>query len=205
MSRMSEDGKSVGRRPGGRTARVREAVILATYDELASRGYAELTVERVARRSGVHKTTLYRRWGGVDGLLADALAWSSVEPWDVPDTGTFEGDLRSLGEVLLDAFTHPETLRPSEAVIFAAGQSPRAAEALTAFYAARHEQAAVIVSRAVARGELPSDTDVVEVIRAFSAPFFYRLVITREPLDARVAEVAVSAVLVAAAAGVFRR
>jgi AcrR family transcriptional regulator len=202
---MAREHKPVVRRPGGRTARTREVVIAATYDELAERGYAGLTVERVALRSGVHKTTLYRRWGAVDGLLADALAWSSVEPWDVPDTGTFEGDLRRLGAVLLDAFTHPESLRPSEAVIFAAGQSPRAAEALTAFYAARNEQASVIVSRAVGRGELPGETDVMEVIRAFSAPFFYRLVITREPLDERMAEVAVSAVLAAAAAGVFRR
>src|SRR5918992_5228630 len=136
MAYMAREHNPTGQRPGGRTARVREAVIAATYDELAERGYAGLTVERVALRSGVHKTTLYRRWGGVDGLLADALAWSSLEPWDVPDTGTLEGDLRHLGAVLLDAFTHPESLRPSEAVIFAAGHSPRAAEALTAFYQA---------------------------------------------------------------------
>jgi hypothetical protein len=123
----------------------------------------------------------------------------------VPDTGTFEGDLRSLAATLLDAFTDYSKRTPSEAVIFAAGQSPRAARALTEFYAARHEQASVIVWRAVERGELPDDTDVVEVIRAFSAPFFYRLVITREPLDERVAGIAVASVLAAVAAGVFSR
>src|SRR5690349_18554003 len=86
-------GRLPGRRPGGRTARVREAVLDATLAELAGRGYAGLTVEGVAARSGVHKTTVYRRWGGVEGLIADALDRGSRLPWPVPDTGTVRGDL----------------------------------------------------------------------------------------------------------------
>src|SRR5215204_176225 len=60
-------------RPGGRTARTRAAVLDATVAELAEHGHAALTVEAVAARAGVNKTTLYRRWGGKDGLLADAV------------------------------------------------------------------------------------------------------------------------------------
>jgi AcrR family transcriptional regulator len=51
------------RRPGGRSARVRAAAIAATLAELAETGYSALSLENVARRAGVHKTTLYRRWG----------------------------------------------------------------------------------------------------------------------------------------------
>ena len=61
------------RRPGGRTARTRRAVLEATVAELAAHGYGALTVERVATRAGVHKTTLYRRWGGKQGLVAEAV------------------------------------------------------------------------------------------------------------------------------------
>uniref|UniRef100_UPI000B1D4F1A TetR/AcrR family transcriptional regulator n=1 Tax=Streptomyces atriruber TaxID=545121 RepID=UPI000B1D4F1A len=52
------------RRPGGRTARTRAAVRDAVLSGLADHGYPGLTVEYVADHSGVHKTTLYRRWGG---------------------------------------------------------------------------------------------------------------------------------------------
>ncbi|MEU4828600.1 TetR family transcriptional regulator, partial [Actinomadura sp. NPDC023710] len=49
-------------RPGGRTARTRAAVLAATQGELEEAGYAGLTLEKVAERSGVHLATLYRRW-----------------------------------------------------------------------------------------------------------------------------------------------
>src|SRR5579875_2521841 len=91
-------------RPGGRTARTRTAVLAATLAELAERGYAELTVEQIAQRSGVHKTTVYRRWGGVDGLLVDALGEASADDWTAPDTGTLLGDLTAINAELLAAF-----------------------------------------------------------------------------------------------------
>jgi hypothetical protein len=56
------DGKPQGGpRPGGRTARTRAAVLRAVLDELAGGGYAGTTVERVAARAGIAKTTIYRR------------------------------------------------------------------------------------------------------------------------------------------------
>src|SRR5207248_10505689 len=55
-------------RPGGRTARTRAAVFEATLAELALRGYADLSLDGVAARSGVHKTTIYRRWRSRDQL-----------------------------------------------------------------------------------------------------------------------------------------
>ena len=57
------------RRPGGRTARTRAAVMRAVIGELIDNGYAGATVERVAVRAGVAKTTIYRRWRSMDGLL----------------------------------------------------------------------------------------------------------------------------------------
>ncbi|HTU08287.1 MAG TPA: helix-turn-helix domain-containing protein, partial [Trebonia sp.] len=61
-------------RPGGRTARTRAAVLRAAIEELNDSGYSEASVERVAQRAGVAKTTIYRRWGSLDGLLADMMA-----------------------------------------------------------------------------------------------------------------------------------
>lgn len=191
-------------RPGGRTARVRAAVRAATLAELGEKGYQGLTVEAVAERSGVHKTTVYRRWGSVEGLIADALELASGEPWPVPDTGDLASDLRALTREVLAGFTDPEAGPVATAFVSAAVQNPAAARALHAFFAARHEQSAPVVRRAVARGELPADTDAAEVVRVAVAPLYYRLFVSGEPIDTAVADRAADAALAAARAGALR-
>ena len=76
------------RRPGGRSARVRADVIAATLAELGERGYAALSLDSVARRAGVHKTTLYRRWGTREELVLEAMLERAGEHISVPDTGS---------------------------------------------------------------------------------------------------------------------
>ncbi|WP_020671151.1 TetR/AcrR family transcriptional regulator [Amycolatopsis nigrescens] len=192
------------RRPGGRTERNRLAALRATLDELAAHGYQGLTVEGVAERSGVHKTTLYRRWGSAEGLVAEALALAVEDDWRPADTGSLEGDLRALTRLIAQSFTDPAESALPIASISAAFQSERGAQALQSFYADRHRRGAEIVHRAIERGELPADTDPVEVLRTASAPLFYRLFITREPVDLAVADAAANTAAIAAKAGAFR-
>ncbi|MFE1593384.1 TetR/AcrR family transcriptional regulator [Nocardia sp. NPDC058705] len=172
------------RRPGGRSARVREAVLDATTVELAERGYQGLNVDAVAQRAGVHKTTVYRRWGGPEGLVADALGRASEQAWPIPDTGTLVGDLRGLTELVRAGFADPESGPVATAFVTAGMQHPAAAAALRGFYAARHEEAAAIVTRAIARGEAEPEVDADEIIRLAIAPLFHRLFITHEPVTA---------------------
>jgi AcrR family transcriptional regulator len=190
-------------RPGGRTARVATAVRDATLAELTEHGYPGLTVENVAERSGVHKTTIYRRWGGVDGLIVNALDLASQDSWAPPDTGTLEGDLTGFVHEVLELFTDPvEGVAPA-ALVAATFHSERAAEAMTALYVDRHARAEVTVRRAIERGEIPAGTDPGAVVRAAVAPLYYRLFITREPIDRHIADQAVAAALAATRAGVF--
>ncbi|RRR98475.1 TetR/AcrR family transcriptional regulator [Glycomyces terrestris] len=190
-------------RPGGRSARVREAVRQATLIELAENGYSGLTVDAVASRSGVHKTTVYRRWGNAEGLIADALELASSEPWPLPDTGSLQGDLRGIVELVRSGFADPTSGPIAAAFVSAAVQSSGPAQALHAFFASRHEQAAPIVERAIARGEIPADTDAAELIRTAVGPIYYRLFITHEPVTVRDAERAADAAFAAARAGVL--
>ena len=88
-------------RPGGRTAKVRTAVLQATVAALAEDGYEALNVEDVARRAGVHKTTVYRRWPTKTELIADAMCARSNERVEVPDTGTLAGDLQVLARAIV--------------------------------------------------------------------------------------------------------
>jgi AcrR family transcriptional regulator len=190
-------------RPGGRTERTRRAALDATLELLGERGYSALTVEAVAERSGVHKTTLYRRWESAEGLVASALLMGTEQEWSAPDTGSLEGDLRAVNLELVHYFTAPAERELPTASISAAFLSPRAADALRAFYVDRHARSAAIVERAVARGEVPAGTDAVEVVRVASSPVFYRLFVSREDLTPRDAGIAAAAAAAAARAGVF--
>ncbi|SEP51435.1 DNA-binding transcriptional regulator, AcrR family [Amycolatopsis saalfeldensis] len=191
------------RRPGGRTERTRVAVLQATLDLLAERGFVNLTVEAVAERSGVHKTTVYRRWESTDGLVAAALHLGVEDDWTAPDTGSLAGDLREMLAEVVRYFTEPALRELPTASVLAAFHSARAAEALHAFYQDRHGRCAVIVTRAVTRGEAPAGTDPTEVLRAANGPIFYRLFISREPVTTREARIAAEAAAAAARAGVF--
>lgn len=195
------------RRPGGRTARTRAAVRDAVLAGLVEHGYPGLTVEYVAEHSGVHKTTLYRRWGSLEGLLADALDLAGEDSWTPPDTGSLEGDLRALAREVVESFNDPVTSVSGSAIIAAAFQSRQAADALSAYYGERFKRCEPLVQRAVERGELPAaregGIDAGALSRAACAPLFFRLFITREPVDERTADQAAAAAVAAARAGVF--
>ncbi|MFK0293971.1 TetR-like C-terminal domain-containing protein [Streptomyces sp. NPDC090442] len=197
------------RRPGGRTARTRAAVRDAVLTGLTELGYPGLTVEYVAEHSGVHKTTLYRRWGDLEGLIADALDLAGEDSWRPPDTGSLEGDLRALAREVVASFTDPAAGASGSAMIAAGFQSERAASALRAYYDERFARCEAVVERAVRRGELPSGegavVDAGALVRAVPAPLFFRLFVTREAVDEALADQAAAAALAAAHAGVFTR
>ncbi|MGW7477809.1 TetR/AcrR family transcriptional regulator [Nonomuraea muscovyensis] len=201
---MEQESRLAGTvRPGGRTARVRAAVLEATQDELVERGFHGLSMDQVAARAGVGKTTVYRRWGSPAGLVADLMTELAEQSSPHADTGSVEGDLRANAVGVLAAVTDPRLGATFQAVIAAATCDDDAAGALHAFYGRRVREWAKAVDLAVKRGELPAGTDGEEVIRAVSAPLYYRLLVTREPVDAAVAERAALRTLAAARAGAF--
>src|SRR5215813_2745308 len=124
------DGERASR-PGGRTARIRADVLAAVEAELAEHGYDGLSIDGVAAKSGVHRTTVYRRWKTVAGLLVDLLQAGLDDSWTPADTGSLEGDLVALNREVHAALTQ----RPSvtQAVIAASFRTPEAADALTEF------------------------------------------------------------------------
>ncbi|SFK93914.1 transcriptional regulator, TetR family [Streptosporangium canum] len=190
-------------RPGGRTARVREAVLEATQDALGEHGFHGLNMDRIADRAGVGKTTVYRRWGGPIGLITDLMTDLADRSVAHADTGDLEADLLENATSVLDALTDPRLGATFQAMIAAATCDNAAATALHQFYARRIGEWARRVELAVHRGELPAGTDSADVIRAISAPLYYRTVVSREPVDARTAARAVVVALAAARAGAF--
>lgn len=191
------------RRPNGRSARVRRQVLDAVRTQLVEGGFDLLTMDTVAARSGVHRTTVYRRWRDVGGLLADVLADATGDDWSPPETGSLETDLAAVNREIHAALTADPPI--SAALIAASFRSPQAAEALRTFWADRYARCAAIVWRAVDRGEVPPDTDPDAVLIATTAPIYHTLVLLRAPADSDLAVRAAHQVGVAARAGAFAR
>ena len=190
-------------RPGGRTARVREAVLKAAGDALAEAGFADLDLTDVARRAEVGKTTVYRRWGTVAALVTDLLAEMAETSLPRTETGSLLSDLQANARLVRRTLTDPRQGPLFQAIISAATCDPRAAQALHHFYEVRIDEWAPCVEQAVARGEVPAGTDAREVIRAVSAPLYYRLLVSIEELDEASAERSAKAAAAAARAGAF--
>lgn len=169
-------------RPGGRTARTREAVLAATLDVLRSDGYAGFTFEGVAERAGVHRTTIYRRWRTREALVADAMLSISEAEVPIPDTGDVRTDLVRFARSVRDTITSPL----ARAVV-AAVADPRAALELEAvaerFWSARFAANRRIVERALERGELPRGTDPRLVVEAVAGPVYFRAFVTGDTAD----------------------
>jgi AcrR family transcriptional regulator len=170
-------------RPGGRSARVRAAVLAATLAELADRGYSGASLDDVAARAEVHKTTVYRRWRTKEALVLDAMLEQASQTVAVPDTGSLRGDLLELAR----RSAAIQTSAAGEAVIRAvAGEAPgnpQIAAASRRFWAERLQLDRTILQRARDRGEIGAATPHRPVIEALLGPLYFRLLVSGEPLD----------------------
>jgi len=192
-------------RPGGRTARTRAAALRAAEDALIETGFDTLDLADIARRADIRKTTVYRRWGTPAALVADLLLDMAEQSLPRTETGTLDGDLRANARLVRKTLTAPRSSALFKAVITAAASHPDTATALHRFYATRITEWAPCVEQATARGEVPQGTDAAEVIRAVSAPLYYRFLVSGDALDAASAERAATAAAAAARAGVYVR
>ncbi|MFF3222148.1 TetR-like C-terminal domain-containing protein [Nocardia suismassiliense] len=190
-------------RPGGRTARVRESVLHVAGDLLAERGFAHLDLAEVAAAAEVGKTTVYRRWRNPTGLVIDLLAEMAEQSLPHADTGSLLGDLTANARLVARTLTDPRQGRLFQAVIAAATCDEAAAAALRRFYDVRLTEWSPCVERAVERGEAPTGTDPRAVLSAVSAPLYYRLLASGDPIDDRAATSAARAAVNAVSAGIF--
>ncbi|TQM33623.1 TetR/AcrR family transcriptional regulator [Nocardia bhagyanarayanae] len=170
------------KRTGGRSARVREAVLTATLDQVAEHGIEGLTIGDVAARAGVAETTIYRRWGTRTALIAEAVTEMAAVGNPAPDTGTLRGDLRQLAEQISHLISRPGIARLLGTTI-ALSADPDVAAARHRFWNERFERTSHVIRRAVDRGELPDDVDPREVLETLSAPLYFRLLVSDQPLD----------------------
>ncbi|RKR92205.1 TetR family transcriptional regulator [Micromonospora pisi] len=198
---IRESAPAAKPRPVGRGQKVRNVVLAATLVELGGDGYAALSIDNVAQRAGVNKTTIYRRWRDRETLVVDAITDRIATDVPIPDTGSIDGDLRELAQSLISTLTSTTGQTIISTMLVGAAHIPEIVEVKRRFFADRIRRAEPVIMRAVQRGDLPEDTDPAELVKALIAPIYLRLLVTSEPLDQAIADQAAKIALGAARAG----
>jgi AcrR family transcriptional regulator len=177
---MSEP--AVRRRIGGRSARVREAVLRATLHAVAEHGADAISISEVARQAEVHETSIYRRWPTKEHLLLDALLDYSEAKLPIPDTGTLRGDLVDFATAVTAYLDSPlgRTLARAMAV---AGDDDTLAAGRAQFWNSRLDLASAMIARAKDRGEVPVDLDTATALELVIAPLHFRALLTRQSVN----------------------
>lgn len=162
---------------------VTNAITEAVLDELAETGFGRLSMEAVAKRAGVGKSALYRRWPSKDEMIGAVVAEFSVARAADPDTGSLRGDLRASLETLYEWITHPRFSRILPDLVAEAGRNPAMAEfARTTIGDPRRAVNRAMFTRAVERGELPADTDIELAQDVGAGIIYWRLIVRRVPV-----------------------
>ncbi|MGY0064703.1 TetR/AcrR family transcriptional regulator [Streptomyces sp. LZ34] len=177
---MEEEERQRGRRPGGRSARVRAAVHQAVTDLVAERGYGNLAVGEVAARAGVADTSIYRRWGNLEALTKDVVLTRLTADSPIPDTGSLDRDLRTYAAQVTRDVTGPDGVAVLRLVIALATAGQQGVQARDEFLAERSRQLRVMLDRARERGERAPD--VLDVVDHILAPMYLRVLFGTAPL-----------------------
>jgi AcrR family transcriptional regulator len=179
-------GKALGERRASRPVRPRRGrprkkgadrvILVAAAEIMAEKGIAGLSIEEVAIRARVGKTTIYRRWPSRGTLALDAFLAEFPGPPPLPDTGTFAGDLRQALGGWVRAITGSSAASMLVGIIAEIQQDRALAIAWQDQIASPlRAQYSILLDRAVSRGEIPAETDAGIVLDLVFGACYYRL------------------------------
>jgi AcrR family transcriptional regulator len=169
-------------------------ILEAALEMLETGGYSGLRLDDLARRAGVAKTTILRRWPSKAAVAAAAIERLALQTADLHESGNLRDDLRALVASAIASFTRgrgrfvPRLMRES-------GHHPEIADLLLTMAHTRRVAYRRVLSRAIARGELDPDVDQDVIIDLLMGPVWTRLLITLHPIPATLVDEIVDAVL----------
>jgi AcrR family transcriptional regulator len=187
MTRPSPDQPARAHRGRPRSEQARRAILGAALDLVRDEGYPAVTIDSVAKRAGVARTTIYRWWPSSTALLVDVLMDLSahVAP---PPTGS--DPLRGI-RLEMRRIAAVSTELPGRlllALVGAAQHDPTIrAELLERLIYPRREASARAIGDAQSRGLLRDDVSPYIATDLFYGPIFYRVIMGHEPATERYA------------------
>jgi AcrR family transcriptional regulator len=179
---------------GDITVAIRNAVM----NELAEVGYGRLSIEAVARRAGVGKTAIYRRWSNKLEMVLEIVSDVAGRSVPLPDTGSLSGDLQLLMMIVSKALQHRIASQIIPDLMAEASRNPQIAATLQkALRTHQHSVGDKLVGQAVARGELPPTADPEVAVDLILGPLYWRLAVARTEISEDYLEKLIAAVTAA--------
>jgi AcrR family transcriptional regulator len=165
-----------------RIERSRRVILEAALEELGAVGYGALTIESVAARAGVGKSTIYRHWSGKLDLVEDAFRTLKAQAL-VPDAGTLRERIVAYLEQVARLVEQSTYSACMPALIEAAERDPQVRAFHCEFSAERRAVLIDVLRDAVASGELSSEADPELLADALVGPIVMRRLMFFEPFD----------------------
>ncbi|MFJ3203669.1 TetR/AcrR family transcriptional regulator C-terminal ligand-binding domain-containing protein [Streptomyces sp. NPDC086989] len=153
---------------------VRAAVHQAVVDLLSDSAGEELNIPAIAQRAGVNHTSVYRRWGSLDALLADTVTTRLERDSPLSDTGTLRGDLIAWAEASVASMRTSEGRALVRAVVLSMPSGAQAQGERAGQFRRRMRSIEQIRERATARGEDPPPLE--QILDQLIAPFYIRTI-----------------------------
>jgi AcrR family transcriptional regulator len=163
-----------------RIERSRRVILEAVLEELGEVGYGALTIEGVAARAGVGKSTIYRHWPGKLALVEDAFRTLKAQAI-IPDTGPIRDRIIAFLEQLATLVEESTYSACMPALIDAAERDPQVRAFHCEFSAERRAVLVDVLRDATAHGELPTDSDPELLADALVGPIVMRRLMSHEP------------------------
>lgn len=169
------------RRSGGRSARIRSAVMEATMHMLKERGIEGFNVSEIATRVGIPESTIYRRWKSREELVVEVVLAQMNETIPLPETGGFRTDLQAFLRESAAFLQSPDGLLLTRSMFATMNRAD--SQARRDYWLARFSHTGVIVQRAIERGEIAAGTDPTVLMTALIGALYVRLLVLEAPLD----------------------
>ena len=164
-----------------RDVKLQQVILSVAYELLVEIGFEEVTIEKIAEKASVSKATIYKWWPNKAAVVADGFFKAATSRLPISDTGTVMKD------VMIHAINLASFMESKEGKVIAQliGQGQLNATLIQVFreyyIQPRRAEAAMMLRRGIARGELGSELDVESSIDLLYGPLFYRLLVTGEP------------------------
>ena len=179
-----------------RSAQVDSAVLEATATLLAEKGYTATSIETIARRAGVGKATIYRRWRSKETLVVELLSRvaAGVEP--VPDLGDTRAELLRLVDEAIGQLARTPTGGIIQGLASELPRNPTLSWLIRErVISLRRVEVGKVLDRGIDRGDLRADTDAEIAHELLIGPAYYHLLLGGEQLDTKFADRIVDAFL----------
>jgi len=179
MERKRSDEKKK-RAPSGAAvprADLTEALYRALFLEWAEKGFAAVSLERVASRAGAGKAAIYRRWSSRGAFAAEALEALGLQMAVIEDQGSLEADVTAFLFRLRAVLRHPLVRRILPDIHAEAVRSPEMRRLNASVAGQRRAQGQALLARAISRGELPETLHMALALDLIPAPLYWRMIV----------------------------